>query len=107
VKPAALRPLAEADLVQRSRHYRRAGGGPLGDRFFDAAIAALRRIEVGPGIGSTRVGELIGLAGLRRVGAEGFPCGWFYVERPEVIDVVRLLADRQDIAAALGIPVDD
>lgn len=102
MKPAALRPLAEADLVERTRYYRDAGGASLGGRFFDAAIAALRAAESSPGIGSPRVGELIDLAGLRRIGIEGFPCGWLYLERAGLIDVIRLLADRQDLAAALG-----
>jgi toxin ParE1/3/4 len=39
---AQLRPLAEADLIARTRHYRREGGEELGARFFDAAIDALR-----------------------------------------------------------------
>jgi toxin ParE1/3/4 len=107
VKPAALRPLAEDDLIERSRHYRRAGGPPLAERFFDAAIAALRSIEASPGLGSPRVGELIDLAGLRRIGIEGFSCGWLYLERADLLDVVRFLADRQDLAGALVEPADD
>ena len=106
MKPAALRPLAENDLIERSRYYRQAGGPPLAERFFDAAIAALRSIEANPGLGSPRVGELIDLDGLRRVGIEGFPCGWLYLERADLLDVVRLLADRQDLAGALGEPAD-
>ena len=35
------------------------------------------------------------------MGVEGFPCGWLYLERPEILDVVRLLADRQDTARLL------
>lgn len=107
MKPTAIRPLAEQDLVERSRYYRRAGGPELAERFFDAAIAALRVIEASPGIGSPRVGELIGLDGLRRIGIEGFPCGWLYLVRPNFLDVIRLLADRQDLSAALGEPAGD
>lgn len=107
MKPAALRPLAEADLIERSRYYRTAGGPQLAERFFDAAIAALRAIEASPGMGSPRVGEHIGLDGLRRVGIEGFPCGWLYLERGQLLDVVRLLADRQDLTAALGETAED
>lgn len=102
MKPAALRPLAETDLIERTRHYRRAGGTDLAERFFDNAISALRAIEASPGLGSPRVGELIGLEGLRRIGVEGFPCGWLYLERASALDVIRLLADRQDLAAALA-----
>lgn len=107
VKAAALRPLAEADLVERSHHDRTAGGADLAERFFDAAIAAVRAIESSPGLGSARVGEVTGLDGLRRIGIEGFPCGWLYLERPKHLDVIRLLADRQDLATAIGDTEDD
>jgi len=36
---------------------------------------------------------------MRRVA--GFPCGWFYFERVDHLDVVRLLADAQDLNAIL------
>lgn len=100
--PAQLRPLAEADLVERTRHYVDAGGRALGERFFDAAIAALRSIEEMPGIGSPLIGELLDVPGLRRVAVSGFPCGWIYLRRADVLDVVRLLADRQDLEALVG-----
>lgn len=103
MKPVELRPLAEADLVERTRHDRDAGGPEFGTRFFEAAIAALRAIEATPGIGSPRIGEMIGVPEVRRIGVQGFPCGWLYVDRPEVLDVVRLLADRQDVAVLLEI----
>ena len=102
MKPAALRPLAETDLIERTGYYRRAGGSALAERFFDAAVASLRAIESSPALGSPQVGELIGVDGLRRIGVEGFHCGWFYLERTEMLDVVRLIADRQDLAGALG-----
>ena len=107
MKPAELRPLAEADLVERTHHYRDAGGSELGTRFFDAAIAALRSIEESPGIGSPRIGELIGVPEVRRIGIQGFPCGWLYIERPQLLDVVRLLADRQEVAVLLDPDADE
>lgn len=107
MKAAALRPLAETDLLERTVYYRHAGGVQLAGRFFDAAVSAIRVIEASPGLGSPRVGELVGLDALRRIGIEGFPCGWLYLERPKHLDVVRLLADRQDLASALGLVDDD
>ena len=101
MKPAALRPLAETDLIERSRYYREAGGSQLAERSFDAAIEALRAIETSLRVGSPRVGQLVDINGLRRIGIKGFPCGWLYLERAELLDVIRLLADRQDLAAAL------
>ena len=58
--PTLLRPLAEADLVERNHYDRREGGDSLGERFFDAAIAALGAIGRMPGAGSPSVGELCG-----------------------------------------------
>lgn len=101
MKPAELRPLAEEDLIEQTQHCRRAGGTDVAARFFDAAIGALRSIEAAPGIGSPRIGELIGVPEVRRVGVTGFRCGWLYLERADALDVVRLLADRQDVAVLL------
>ena len=48
--------MAEADLVDRTRYYRREGGDVLGERFFDAAIATLDSIRRMPGAGSPGLG---------------------------------------------------
>jgi toxin ParE1/3/4 len=37
---------------------------------------------------------------MRRV--QGFPCGWFYFVRSDHLDVVRLLADAEDLTAILN-----
>jgi toxin ParE1/3/4 len=102
VKPAALRPLAGEDLVERARYYEGSGGRELARRFFAASTDALRSVESTPGIGSPVIGELIEVPGLRRVGIAGSRCGWFYLEREDHLDVVRLLADRQDLETLLG-----
>jgi toxin ParE1/3/4 len=102
VTTVRLRPLAESDLVARTRHYRRAGGDRLGERFFEAAVDALGAIGRMPGAGSPQVGELCGIPGLwvRRV--VGFPCSWFYFVGNDHVDVVRLLAETQDLPAILA-----
>ena len=97
-----LRPQAEVDLVERARYYRDEGGCDLGERFFDAAMTALDSIGRMPGAGSLRVGELCGIDGLRVCRIPNFPCGWFYFAGNDRVDVVRLLADAQDIAAVLA-----
>ncbi|MEE9415222.1 MAG: hypothetical protein V3V01_08050 [Acidimicrobiales bacterium] len=99
---ARLRPLAEADLVERTKYYRSEGGDRLGGRFFDTAIEGLRAIERMPGSGSPRIGELCDVPGLRSRRVTGFPCGWFYFERVDHVDVVRLLAYAQDLFMILG-----
>ena len=97
-----LRPQAELDLVERTHYYRDEGGSDLGKRFFDAAITALDAIGRTPGAGSPRVGEVCGIDGLRVRRIPNFPCGWFYFVSGDHVDVVRLLADAQDIAAVLA-----
>jgi toxin ParE1/3/4 len=100
VTTTRLRALAEADLVERTRYYRREGGDQLGERFFRAAIAALNAIGRMPGAGSPRIGELCGVPGLRFRSVAGFPCGWFYFIAAD--DVDRLLAEAQDLPALLA-----
>ena len=102
MSPARLRPLAETDLVERTRYYRVHGGDDPAVRFFDAAISALQVVERRPGVGSPRVGELCGIPGLRAQRIAGFPCSWLYFALPDYIDVVRLLADAQDLMAVLN-----
>ena len=98
----SLRPQAEVDLVERAHYDRDEGGSGLGERFFDAAMNALDAIRRMPGAGSQRVGEVCGIDGLRVRRIPNFPCGWFYFASGDRVDVVRLLADAQDIAAVLA-----
>jgi toxin ParE1/3/4 len=102
VSVARLRPLAEADLVERTRYYRAEGGADLGVRFFEAAVASLRAIEKMPNAGSPRVGELCDIPGLGVRRISGFPVGWFDFVRPDHADVVRLLSDAQDLPVILA-----
>lgn len=97
-----LRPQAEVDLVERTWCDRGEGGDELGRRFFDAAVAALEAIGRMPGAGTPCVGELCDIPGLRYRRVTGFPCGWFYFIGPDRVDVVRLLADAQDLPAILA-----
>jgi toxin ParE1/3/4 len=106
VTPAWLRPQAEADLIERTQYYAAEASAEVAGRFFDAAIAALHAVERMPGTGSPRIGELCDIAGLRMRRVEGFPCGWFYFVRANHLDVVRLLAEAQDLTAILE-AVDD
>ena len=97
--PARLRPLAETDLVERTRYFRLEAGTDVAERFFETAISVLEAIERMPGTGSPRAGDLYDIAGLRVRRIDGFSCGWFYFVRGDHLDVVRLLADAQDLTA--------
>ena len=55
-----------------------------------------------PGIGSPLVGEMCDIPGLRSSSIKGFPVQWFYFIAGDHLDVVRLLADAQDLPAILG-----
>ena len=102
MKLARLRPLAEQDLVAAARHYAQEGGIELGERLFDAALAALKPIERMPSMGSPRLGQWCEIPGLRSWRVPDFPMQWLYFEAADHLDVVRLLGDRQDIVAIMG-----
>ena len=101
MKPAVLRPQAEQDLIDITRWYAEQGGSKLAERAFDNARKAVALVERMPGLGSPAIGDAHGLPGLRHSGVEKFPMRWYYFERDDHLDVVRLLGDRQDIAAML------
>lgn len=98
MKPAILRSLAERGFVSKIDYYLDvdAPSTALAERFFEAADRALRQIERRPGVGSLRIGELRGVPTLRSFPVKGFSIQWFYFEGEAQLDVVRLLADRQD-----------
>lgn len=102
MKPAHLRPRAEIDLLEATKHYAAEGSVEVAERMFDAAIAALEPIERMPGMGSPRLGQLCEIKGLRSWRVTGFPMQWLYFEAEDHLDVVRLLGDRQDILAILA-----
>jgi toxin ParE1/3/4 len=101
LKPALLRPKAEADLVESAAYYAHQGGADLAERMFEAALSALAPIERMPGMGSPRLGQICDIPGLRAWRVEGFPMQWLYFEAADHLDVVRLIGDRQDNVALL------
>lgn len=92
--------------MELARHYAREGGIALGERVFDAAVAALEAIERMPAMGSPRLGQLCDIPDMRSWRVSDFPVQWFYFEATDHLDVVRLLGDRQDIAAILSASTD-
>ena len=47
----------------------------------------------------------LAIPGLRTWQVKNFPLPWFYFERDDHLDVVRLQGERQDVAAILGIAI--
>jgi toxin ParE1/3/4 len=102
LKPALLRPQALRDQQTEVRYYRQQDGARLAVRVVKATNAALDQIEVNPGLGSPRLGTTLEIAELRTWRVAKFPLLWCYFERSDHLDVVRLLGERQDVAAILG-----
>jgi toxin ParE1/3/4 len=102
LKPAVLRPQALRDQQGEVRYYRNEGGTRLAVRAVKATNEATDQIELEPGMGSPRLGKLLSIPGLRTWRVAKFPLVWCYFERGDHLDVVRLLGERQDIAAILG-----
>lgn len=102
MKPALLRPQASRDQQNEARYYRKEAGTQLAVGLVKATNAALDQIELDPGIGSPLLGKRLGIAGLRTWQVARFPLMWLYFERSDHLDVVRLLGERQNLAAILG-----
>ena len=73
----------------------------------EQAIAHLRKpvqeeLAANPAPGSPVLGRSLGIDGLRTRIVDGFPPSYWYVERPDSIDIVRLLDHRQAQAGLLG-----
>jgi toxin ParE1/3/4 len=83
-------------------YYRKEGGSRVAVKLANATNAALDQIELDPGIDSPTLGKLLGIPGLRTWRVAKFPLLWCYFERGDHLDVVRLLGERQDLAAILG-----
>ena len=102
MKPAALRPKALRDQQGEVRYYRKEGGSRVAMKVAKATNVALDQLENDPGIGSPVLGTYLGIPGLRTWKVAKFPLLWCYFERRDHLDVVRLLGERQDIAAILA-----
>ena len=104
MKPAWVRPAAIADRLNGARYYRSEAGVTVAERFITSLRAALARLEANPAIGSPTHGISLGIPGLRSWPADGFTVLWFYFEREDHLDVLRLLGEREDIATILADP---
>ncbi len=102
MKPAVLRPQARRDRQVEVRDYRKEAGNKVVVRLVAASNAALDQIELEPGIGSPVLGKVLDIPNLRTWRVTKFPLLWFYFERDDHLDVVRLLGERQDIVALLS-----
>ncbi|MHB1359257.1 MAG: type II toxin-antitoxin system RelE/ParE family toxin [Rhodocyclaceae bacterium] len=102
MKRAIPRPQARADLHAEIVYYRKQAGKLIANQLAGAADDALQHLQQNPGTGSPRIGQILEIPGLRRWRVSGFPLIWFYFEREDHLDVVRLLGERQDILEILN-----
>jgi toxin ParE1/3/4 len=103
LKPAVLRPQASRDQQGEARDCRNEAGTRVAVRLVKATKAALDQIELDPGIGSPLLEKRLGMPALRAWQVAKLPLLWFHFKRADHLDVVRLLGERQDNAAVLGV----
>ncbi len=102
MKPARLRAQAKVDLSDVAFYYALEGGAQLGEDCLGLALDALDLLTTQPGMGSLRWARPDEQPPLRAWRVKRFPVLWFYFERSDHLDVVRLLGEKQDIAAILA-----
>ncbi len=100
-KPIIPRTLAIKDVEQAIEYYleEQAVHAALG--FIDALERAYDHIARHPALGSQRLGHELNLPDLRLWPLNTFPYLVFYLERPDHIDVWRVLHQKRDIPASL------
>lgn len=82
-----------------ARYYRKEAGAKVAPRLVDKLKDDLRNLEQQPGTGSPVLGKVLGIPGLRTWGVTGYPLVLVYIEGPQQLDIIRLLGQRQDVAA--------
>ena len=99
MKPSRVIPRGAAirDAEDATDYYIREAGDAVAFRFIDALQAAYHRIGANPGIGSPRLGGLIGLPSLRTWPVRDFPYVICYEMGPGTVDVWRVLHAQSDI----------
>jgi putative addiction module CopG family antidote len=97
-----LRALATRDRQAEVRYCRDEAGSRVAETLVLATEHALDQLERQPGLGSPILGKQLGIEALRTWRVTGFPLLWFYVERDDHLDVIRLLGERQDVLALLS-----
>ncbi|MBV8471621.1 MAG: type II toxin-antitoxin system RelE/ParE family toxin [Burkholderiaceae bacterium] len=98
MKSVQLRPAARQDRRQQITYYAQSAGEPIAQALLDALRDAQEQMARNPGIGSPRLGQELGVEGLRTWSIKNFPLAYWYFERETEVDVVRLIGHRQDPA---------
>lgn len=97
--PIVPRDVANRDVDDAIAYYLREAGEAVALGFIDALEQAYAHIGRHPASGSPRHAHELGLPGLRAWPLTRYPFVVFYVERPDHIDVWRVLHGQRDIPA--------
>ena len=103
-KTVVPRAQAHRDIEEIISSYLKEGAEGAAISFIDALETAYAHISRHPGTGSTRYAYALELPGLRNWPLTRFPHLVFYFERPDCIDVWRVLHGQRDIPAWLQAP---
>jgi len=103
-KPLVPRALANRDIDDAITYYLSEEAGQAALGFIDALEQAYVHIGHHPATGSPRYAHELNLPGLRFWPLPLYPYLVFYVERPEHIDVWRVLHGQRDIPAWMQEP---
>jgi toxin ParE1/3/4 len=101
MKRALQRTLAQQDITQAFDYYLGAAGPATAVDFVNEIDVCVQRIERFPEAGSPRYADLLNIEGLRFAVVTRFPYLVFYFERPDYVDIVRVLHQHQDIPGIL------
>lgn len=104
MKHALQRALAQQDIAKAFDHYLSVAGHATATDLVREIDACMQRIERFPEAGSPRYAGLLDVEGLRFAVVTRFPYLVFYFERPECLDIVRVLHQHQDIPGTLVEP---
>jgi len=106
VKPIVPRELANHDINEIIGYYLGESAEQAAYGFIDALEEAYAHIGRHPATGSPRYAHELNLPGLRFWPLSRYPHLVFYVERPDHIDVWRVLHGKQDIPEWM-VQIDD
>jgi toxin ParE1/3/4 len=104
VKPVVPREQANRDVDEAIAHVLGEDAGPAALGFVDALERAYTDIGRHPGTGSPRYAHELNLPGLRAWPLTRYRHLVFYVERPDHVDVWRVLHGQRDIPAWMQDP---
>ena len=77
-------------------YYRQKAGSAVALKLSRNLRKAEATLSSEPGIGSPRIGEELGIPELRAWLIAEFPLSFWYFEREDHVDIVRLVGHRQD-----------